>query len=165
MVGDVDEEVRVLERMSVAELRAHHQSVFGEPTREGHRRRLVRLIAWRLQALREGGLSDRALGRAAELARDSDLRVRPPRAKPGGTRAGENARPRGPLRDPRLPRPGSILRRRYKGRVVLVKVLARGFEHEGEVYASLTAVTLAVTGTHWNGMHFFGLATGRKAKP
>jgi len=52
--------------------------------------------------------------------------------------------------------------------VVLVKVLARGFEHGGEVYGSLTAVTLAVTGTHWNGMHFFGLAGGgggRRTKP
>ena len=38
-----------------------------------------------------------------------------------------------------------------------VKVLADGFECEGEKYKSLTAVAKAVTGKHWNGFHFFGL--------
>ena len=36
-------------------------------------------------------------------------------------------------------------------------VLPRGFEYEGEVYTSLSAVAKVVTGTHWNGYHFFGL--------
>ena len=31
------------------------------------------------------------------------------------------------------------------------------FEWEGERYKSLTAVTKAVTGKHWNGYHFFNL--------
>ena len=41
-------------------------------------------IAWRLQADAEGGLTERALQRAAELANDADVRVTPPRhgAKP-----------------------------------------------------------------------------------
>jgi len=32
-----------------------------------------------------------------------------------------------------------------------------GFEYEGEVYRSLSAVAEAVTGKHWNGYHFFRL--------
>jgi hypothetical protein len=35
-------------------------------------------LAWRLQSLKEGGLSDRAKKRAFELAQDADIRVRPP---------------------------------------------------------------------------------------
>jgi hypothetical protein len=37
------------------------------------------------------------------------------------------------------------------------RVLARGFEYDGRVYASLSAVAKAITGTHWNGPRFFGL--------
>jgi hypothetical protein len=51
--------------------------------------------------------------------------------------------------------PGTIITRHYKGEVVEVRVLPRGFEHEGEVYRSLSAVAEKVTGTHWNGYHFF----------
>ncbi|NLW49346.1 MAG: DUF2924 domain-containing protein [Candidatus Brocadiaceae bacterium] len=63
--------------------------------------------------------------------------------------------------DSRLPMPGAILRRPYKGREVVVRVLPRGFEYEGEVYRSLSAVARAVTGTHWNGYHFFNLKPGK----
>ena len=62
-----------------------------------------------------------------------------------------------PPRDPRLPLPGTILRRQYRGRVVQVTVLREGFEYEGEVYRSLSAVAKAVTGSHWNGLLFWGL--------
>ncbi|MBP9024742.1 MAG: DUF2924 domain-containing protein [Phycisphaerae bacterium] len=68
--------------------------MFGEPSRSRHRRYLIHRIAWRLQADAEGGLTDRALQRAAELANDPDVRVTPPRH--GATR---------PLVLPRRPRP------------------------------------------------------------
>jgi Protein of unknown function (DUF2924) len=35
--------------------------------------------------------------------------------------------------------------------------LANGFEYHGEPYASLSAIAHRVTGTRWNGFHFFGL--------
>ena len=60
-------------------------------------------------------------------------------------------------RDLRLPRPGDVLSRRYKGRDVTVRVLESGFEFEGRRFRSLTAVAKAVTGAHWNGLLFFGL--------
>ena len=59
--------------------------------------------------------------------------------------------------DDRLPPPGSILTRKYKGGVVQVKVLDDGFEHAGEVFASLSAVAKAITGSHCNGFLFFRL--------
>jgi hypothetical protein len=57
----------------------------------------------------------------------------------------------------RLPPPGSILTRPYKGDVVQVKVLEHGFEYQGQVYQSLSAVAKAVTGSHCNGFLFFKL--------
>jgi len=39
-------------------------------------------------------------------------------------------------------------------------VLDDGFEYAGILYRSLTAVARAVTGTHWNGYHFFRDAIG-----
>ena len=59
--------------------------------------------------------------------------------------------------DERLPMPGTVITRQYKGRMLNVKVLRDGFEFEGEAYKSLSAVAKAITGTHWNGYHFFGL--------
>jgi hypothetical protein len=41
--------------------------------------------------------------------------------------------------------------------MVVVTVLPNGFEYEDKVYRSLSAIAKAVTGTHWNGYHFFNL--------
>jgi Protein of unknown function (DUF2924) len=57
--------------------------------------------------------------------------------------------------DSRLPPHGSYLEREYKGRRVIVKVLVDGFEFEGRVYRSLSAIAREVTGTKWNGFLFF----------
>ena len=45
-----------------------------------------------------------------------------------------------------------------------MRVLPRGFEYEGEVYRSLTAIAQKVTGAHWNGVSFFGLPSARGKK-
>jgi Protein of unknown function (DUF2924) len=66
-------EVAALRHLSAAELRRKLVELFREPTRSGHRTWLVKRIAWRLQALAEGDLSERARQRAAQLARDADL--------------------------------------------------------------------------------------------
>ena len=59
--------------------------------------------------------------------------------------------------DDRLPMPGTIITREYKGQMLQVRVLAKGFEYAGEVYKSLSAVAKAVTGSHCNGYAFFRL--------
>lgn len=65
-------------------------------------------------------------------------------------------------RDIRLPPPGSMLRRAYKGRDLIVTILESGFEFEGRRYRSLSAIAKAVTGAHWNGLLFFGLISQEK---
>lgn len=153
MHANVHDQIAGLRELSPGQLRAKYLEVFGEPTRTGNRAFLFKRIAWRLQSLAEGGLSERARQRAAELARDADLRMTRPR--PPGTATGR-ARS-APARHARVPTPGTVLTRRYKGQLIEVTVLPRGFEWSGEVYRSLTAVARAVTGSHWNGHLFFGL--------
>lgn len=61
--------------MTVGQLRQEHIEVFGEESRSNHKQLLFRRIAWRIQALAEGGLSERARRRAMEIANDADLRI------------------------------------------------------------------------------------------
>lgn len=165
MIIDIDTEIAALERMTVSELHKCYAEVFGEQARSRHRQYLIRRIAWRIQANAEGGLSERAVRLADELANDSDVRVTPPRASPGNGRVGVAVapRPRPSARDlpashdPRLPRPGTAIVRDYKGRRLIVNVLDDGFEWDGVRYPSLSAVAKAITGSHLNGFRFFGL--------
>jgi hypothetical protein len=53
--------------------------------------------------------------------------------------------------------PGGILTRLYKGQQLQVTVLQSGFAYGGQVFASLSAVAKAITGSHCNGFHFFRL--------
>jgi hypothetical protein len=147
----LDQRIEALRDMTIAELREAYQQAFGEPTTSKHKDFLRKRIAWRLQANEHGGLSERALRRAEELAKDSDLRLVAPRT------VVEHFTPK---HDRRLPMPGAVLTREYRGRTVTVTVLDEGFEYEGAVYRSLTAVAKTVTGSHWNGYLFFGIAKG-----
>ncbi len=65
-------------------------------------------------------------------------------------------------RAPRLAPVGTVIQRARKGEVHEITVLDDGFEYEGRLYKSLTAIADAITGTHWNGHLFFGLAKTRK---
>jgi hypothetical protein len=152
-------ELAALEKMSTADLKRKYAELFGDETRSGNRTWLVRRIAWRLQANQYGGLSERARQRAAELANEADLRLSPPKLKPDRA----TTHPVAPsavgqiVGDSRLPVAGTILTRKYKGRSLQVQVLEEGFEFEGDVFRSLSAVAKAITGSHCNGFQFFGL--------
>jgi hypothetical protein len=154
---NVAKEVAALQWMTMAELKARYAEAFGEATHANNRAWVIKRLAWRLQALAEGDLSERAKQRAAELANDADLRMTPPR----GTAEAIPAEQRTATKtvrfeqDDRLPLPGTIITRTYKGRPVQVQVLRDGFEYDGQVYASLSAVARAITGSHCNGFHFF----------
>ena len=145
---NIAKEVVALEQMTVGQLQDRYVEVFGEPVRSRHRQYLIRRIAWRLQANAEGGLSERALRRAEELADDADVRLTPPRwatpvrqVRPAGLSVVRVPVPK----DPRLPSAGSQITRKYKSRTIIVTVLADGFEYLGERYRSLTTIAKAIT--------------------
>jgi hypothetical protein len=158
MTLSVEQQIARLEPMTTAELRGKYQKLFGEVPRSRHKAYLIRRLAWRLQALVEGDLSERARRRAAELGCDADLRMSAPAASHRTEPSHQNSAARGKSCR-HLPPPGTVLARPYRGRTIEVTVLAQGFQYNGQVYRSLSAVAKAVTGKHWNGYHFFGLWT------
>src|SRR5437762_12681442 len=100
-----------LQRLTIQQLRCRYAELFGETTTPKNRTWLLRRLAWRLQALAEGDLSERARQRAAELANDADLRTTVPRA-PRSVPAVVVDLPPLPVAsqtDPRLPMPGTVL--------------------------------------------------------
>jgi hypothetical protein len=159
MTLNVTKEVATLRKMAVGELRQRYAEVTGETTNAANRKWLVRRIIWRMQSIEEGGLSERAIARARELADGADLRVTAPRQRslPADADKRTNVVPCVHTTPPGRPLPGTLITRVYKGQELRVRVLANGFEYEGEFYKSLSAVAKQITGSHWSGNKFFNL--------
>jgi hypothetical protein len=67
-------------------------------------------------------------------------------------------RPEASLNDERVPPPGTVLTRNYRGQAYHVVVRDDGFEYDGQIFRSLSAIAKLITGSHWNGLLFFKLA-------
>jgi hypothetical protein len=158
---NIAKEVAAMRRMTMNELRGRYAETFGERTNANNRVWLIRRIAWRLQAQAEGDLSERARRRAEELANDADLRLSPPKTPTEPVAAERTTTSVLSFNgDSRLPPPGTVIVRPYKGENLEVMVLADGFEFEGQTYRSLSAVAKAITGQHCNGFAFFRVGQG-----
>ncbi len=155
---NVAKEVARLQKMTCGELRDQFAEVTGETTHAKNRKWLIRRIIWRMQASVEGGLSEHAIKRIRELADGADLRVTSPASRRHSDDAGKRtqALPNG-VQASSLPLPGTLITRSYKGREIRVRVTPQGFEFEGELFRSLSAVAKHVTGSHWSGNRFFKL--------
>ncbi len=133
----------------------HYVDLFGHEPRFRHPRWLFKKVAWKLQEREHGGLSKTAKRRLDELivevGRPFDEAARTitaplhGRTKPGGLAL------------------GTTLVREWHDQEIRVCVVEGGFEHDGIVYRSLSAVAKAITGAHWSGMLFFGLRKRKKA--
>ncbi len=140
------EKLQALPRSTTRELREHWQKLIGSPPPSAlSRDLLMRVIADHLQEVALGGLPSPAKRRLATLARIAQNGS----ASSWGT----------PM--VRL-KPGSKLVREWRGKAHTVLVLEDGFEHQGRRYASLTQIAREVTGAHWSGPRFFGLATSKR---
>jgi hypothetical protein len=151
-----------LPRLTAAQLQDVHETLFGTTHPISNCQHLRRKIAWHMQAAKEGGLPESIRQFAIAVARGAELR----------SRISENASRRrgaippdgtassvvGQTHDARLPMPGSLIVKKYKGRTLVVKVLDEAFEYEGRRFTSLSAIAGEITGTRWNGFAFFGLA-------
>ena len=58
---------------------------------------------------------------------------------------------------------GTTLVRQWRGHTHTVLVHTDGFEHEGQLYRSLTAIAERITEAHWSGPRFFGLTERARA--
>ncbi|MFA6078403.1 MAG: DUF2924 domain-containing protein [Candidatus Omnitrophota bacterium] len=144
--------IMALKNAPIEELLSRYKELYGEDATSNHRLYLWRKIAYRLQEREQGSLSDKASGRLSALIEEYDpinnkaLRPnRPPSCLPASTK------------DKRLPIPGTVITKEYKDAKYRVKVFEKGFEYNGKIYKTLSAIAKEITGAHWNGYLFFNL--------
>nr|QIG99725.1 DUF2924 domain-containing protein [Bradyrhizobium sp. 6(2017)] len=136
----VEAELDRLSTMPIAKLRKRYLELFrNEPPKAFGPDLLRRSIAHKVQEKAYGGIP-------ASLKRLLDQMVRAAAAKPSGR-----------LELPQRIKPGSELVRTWKGKTYRVTVTGDGFAYQGTVFASLSEIACAITGTRWNGPRFFGL--------
>ncbi len=155
MSQTIAKEIMELRELKVPELLRRYEEVFGKSPRIKRREWLWRRIAWKIQENRFGGLSVVAKHRLEELISEIDL----PLAESQRSVSGAFRKPRKPGEPPI----GTTLLRQWHGRQIEVRVVDEGYELDGVVFRSLSALAEAVTGAHWSGRLFFGL-TKRKRR-
>ena len=124
--------------MPIKELKLRYQELFGGGDPPSQKDYLLRRIAYKIQEKASDGLSEPARGRLEALKNEIN-----------------------PLRDlnaaRRVPLPGTVISKTYKGSLIEVKVLHQGFEYGGKMYRSLSRIAREVSGVHQSGFVFFGL--------
>ena len=154
-MDNIAEQLERLRKAGIAELTALYRKYFGDRTAPANRTFLIRQLAHKIQEQALDDISPVAKTRIQELIRIYDPIHRVViKSSTGKTNAG---------RDIRLPTPGSVITKIYKGKRLNVKVMEKGFEYQDTAYSNLSAVAKAITGAHWNGFIFFGVKNnGRK---
>ena len=148
---DVLKQALALTNKPLKDLKEKYQKLYGpKKVVPVNRTFLVKRIVYKLQEEKHGGLSQAAKDKADALIKKHD----PVNNKSAKSKNGDAKKAN---RDPRLPIPGTIIAKVYKGKKLEVKTLEKGFEYKGKVYRSLSAIAKDVTGNNWNGFLFFGL--------
>jgi hypothetical protein len=111
---------------------------------------LARILTWREQVVEVGDISPRSRAILAAAIRGADERAEAGGELEGGPIA-ERSRRLEPIRR------GTVLVREHAGVLHRVTVAADGFEWNGRIFGSLSAVARAITGVNWSGRRFFGL--------
>jgi Protein of unknown function (DUF2924) len=145
MTDRVLAQIAALAKASLPDLKAQWRELFGKEPSGINRVYLERRIAYRLQELAYGGLSDATRARLTDLAKTAD----------------RGSSPRTRMRAQDRPIAGTRLLRVWQGVEHSVTVMQTGFDYQGRSFASLSAVARQITGSRWNGPAFFGLREQR----
>jgi Protein of unknown function (DUF2924) len=145
MTDTVLARIAALKTRSMPELRDMWRELFDKEPPALGRRYLEDRLAYRVQELHFGGLSDRARRKLGALA---------DQLEPKAARR----------RDPGRPVAGTRLVREWHGVQHTVEVREHDFEYNGRPYKSLSAIARHITNVRWNGWLFFGLRQQSKSK-
>ena len=138
-----------LQDMPHAALKERWRSLYGTEPPAYKREHMIRRLAYRIQELAYGGLSDEAKAELERIAEEDE------RQRQGARAERRKSKDTYPL-------PGTRLVREWHGQRHEVTAGEGGFEYNGRRYRSLSAIAKAITGAHWSGPQFFGLRTPRK---
>lgn len=136
----LEAQVARIRALGLNELRSLWRSMFrASPPPAFTKDLIARFISWHLQEQALGGLANNVAKLLDGLTRNDKPRLR------------------------RL-KPGTVLIREYRGERHTVTVIHDGYLWREGIYASLSTIARAITGTAWNGPRFFGLRTADTGK-
>lgn len=149
MKDSVLKQIADLQNLTYEELKERWAMLYGGVPPAYNRTFIIKRLAYRIQELTYGGLSERTQIKMREILDTYDI-------DENGCDRSERQTQREKRRRLEVPVTGTRLVREWNGRRYEVIVVPGGFEYDGKKYRSLTAITKAITGTHWNGRAFFG---------
>jgi hypothetical protein len=147
-------QIEELRRMARGELIERYAQLFGHEPRLRHKQWLFKRCAWKVQEQHYGGLSDEAKAKLEALIAEVKF--------PLGRRRTVAARINPKTRDDLSV--GTVITRMYRGEEIRVTIVENGFDWNGVVYGSLSAVARAVTGARWNGRLFFKITSRKRTR-
>ena len=144
-------QLAALQKLSEPELREKWRDLYGSEPPYFRPTFLRKRLAFRIQELFYGTLSDESVKKLSEMALNDPMsNISRHEKNPKGNNADEKTLP------------GTRLLREWNGRQYEVIAKEKGFEYDGMEFRSLTAVARKITGVQWNGPVFFGLKKSRR---
>ena len=153
--SSVLKQIADLDNLSHEDLCKLWRTLYGKEPAASNRPYLIKRLAYRIQEIAYGGISDKARRTMDEIIDMHGF------DENGGSLDGRRTEKK---RKAGMPVVGTRLVREWNGRTYEVTVIHGGFDYEGRRYRSLTAIATAITGTHWNGRAFFGLKKSHEKK-
>ena len=148
--NNIIKQIAALEKMKTLELKERWRVLFGGEPPGYNRVLLIKRLAYRIQELAFGGLSNETRRRMDELMDANDLdSIGKPKAVKHRRRID-------------MPTAGTRLIREWDGEDHEVMVMKNGFEYRDKPYKSLSSIARSITGSRWNGPLFFGLRNNAK---
>jgi len=138
MEKTIAQQIQELQHMSLPDLQEKFNEVYGYRTIINNPQSLRKRLAYRIQELHYGGLTEEEYAVLHKIAAGQGAPGNSDRAS--------------------ILMPGTILTRLWKGKVYETTIMKDGnYEYGGRIYHSLSRVAREITGTQWNGKVFFGV--------
>ena len=138
IANNVQKELLELQHMSESELRGKWKALYGTVAPNFSIPFLRRRLAYRIQELAYGGLTEPTL----KKIRDTEVNHTKRKMSKVNLRA------------------GTIICRIWHRKRYDVTVMTNGFEWNGQIYPTLSAIAKKISGTNRNGLEFFGIQKG-----
>ncbi len=131
-------QLAALHRMSIDELKERWSELYDEAPPDIGAKFLIKRLAYRIQEIYYGGLTKTDTDKITKINKDMEREDK---------RSGKD--------DQILS--GTRFVREWNGNEYVAVAREDGFEYNGRLFSSLSAVANEITGTRWNGLVFFGL--------
>ena len=140
-------QLTALKTMTRTELDDKWRDLYGYEPPRFRRAFLERRLAYRIQELFYGGLEPSVKKKLEEIASEAEGKKPKVRVEVNGKILS-----------------GTRFVREWNGKIYETIVRDDGFEYNGQMYRSLSAIATAITGTQWNGRKWWGLPASHERK-